>query len=300
VARIARRQHGAFSYDQAIHSGFSRTMIGRRVRAGTWIRLAPGIYALASAEPTWLRRYKAAELSIRGAAIAGLAAAKLHGFDNFRTTRPEIVVPYTSNTRVALAAVHRSQGVPTVTVKGIRVTSVAQTLLDVTARVHLQRLERAMDGALLEGTVSLDQLHERCTALGRSRRPGIALWRDLVDERSDDAWAPPESELEAALWPILLDLPGSPTVLRQVTMPWWRPGEGRVDTLLPDWRTIVEADGRRWHARVGDFDADRWRDNVAQANAYRVLRFTYLHIVQRPAEVRDLIVQTSGWQVGAA
>jgi very-short-patch-repair endonuclease len=247
-----------------------------------------------------LRQYKAAELTIKGAAIAGLAAAKLHGFDDFRTARPEIVVPYTSKTRTPLAVVHRSTGVPTVTVKGIRVTSVAQTLFDLTPRVPLRRLERAMDGALLEGSVKLEQLLERSAAFERSRRPGIALWRGLVNERSDDAWIPLESELEAALWPILVALPGAPTVLRQVAMPWWKPGEGRVDTLLPEWRTIVEADGRRWHARVRDFDADRWRDNVAQANGYRVLRFTYLHITERPAEVRDLIVQTSGWQVGAA
>src|SRR5437764_6498785 len=141
IEQKARRQHGVFTYGQAVGEGFSRTMISRRLITQQWVRLSPEVYALATAEPTWLRQYKAAQLSAKGAALAGLAAAKLHGFDDFRTVRPEIVVPYTSNTRTPLAIVHRSKGVPTVTVKGIQVTSVAQTLFDIIPRVDLHRLE---------------------------------------------------------------------------------------------------------------------------------------------------------------
>jgi very-short-patch-repair endonuclease len=300
IERRARSQHGVFTYQQAIADGMTRTMVSRRTHNGQWIRLAPEVYALPTAELTWLRQYKAAELSIRGAAISGLAAAKAHGFDDFRTVRPEIHVPYTSKTRSPIAVVHRGHAVPTVIVNGLRVTSIAQTLFDVATRVPLLRLEGAMDGALLDRKVTVDELVERRMALELSRRPGIGLWRALVEERAEEGWVPPESKLEALLWHTLLDLPGQPKVLRQVAMPWWEPNEGRVDALIPQWRTIVEADGRRWHARVKDFEADRWRDNVAQANGYRVLRFTHLHLTQRPDEVRELIVQAANWQIGAA
>src|SRR5438128_1531487 len=83
--------------------------------------------------------------------------------------------------------------------------------------------------------------------------------------------------------------PRPPWLIPQATVPWWTPGEGRVDARPPDWRTIIEADGRRWHARVQDFASDRWRDNVAQAHGYRVLRFTYTHLRQRPDEVVTIV-----------
>jgi very-short-patch-repair endonuclease len=300
VERISRVQHGCFNLDQAFAVGFTEVMVHRRLQSRRWLRLAPGVYALPSAPSTWERQYKAAELSARDAAISGLAAAKLHGLSGFKVVRPEIVVPYTATTRNKLATIHRSLGRPTIEVKGIRTTTVAQTLFDVMTRVRLDKLELAMDGALLDRKTSVDQLEERRRAFEHSRRPGIAVWRALVDERSQDGWGPPESDLESALLAVLAKLPGSPSVLRQVTMPWWSPGEGRVDALLPQWRTIVEADGRRWHARVRDFDADRWRDNVAQAHGYRVLRFTHLHLTKRPSEVRELIMSLGQWQVRAA
>jgi hypothetical protein len=300
VERIARVQHGCFKLEQASAAGFTESMVHRRLAGGRWLRLECGVYALASAPTTWQRQYKAAELSAVNAALCRLPAGKVHALGGFKVVRPEIYVSYTSTTRNRLAVVHRTLGVPTTVVNGIRVTTVAQTLFDVVTRMRLDRLELAMDGALLERKTTVDELIDRRQAFEQGRRPGIGLWRALVDERSEDGWVPPESQLERALATVLAGLPGDPIVLRQVTMPWWQPGEGRVDSVLPEWRTFVEADGRRWHARVKDFDADRWRDNVAQAHGYRVLRFTHLHLTARPAEVRDLILSVREWKVCAA
>lgn len=300
VERLARKQHGSFNHQQARSLGFSNTMIHDRVRTGIWLRLAPGIYALASAPSSWRRQYKAAELTHPQAAIAGLAAAKLHAVDGFRTARPEIVVPYTCKTRSPITDIHRSRDVPTITIDGIRVTSAAQMLFDLLPRINLDRLERVIDGQILSGQVSVAELRERRDALDLARRPSIGLWRTLVEERSADGWVCPESELESVLWHVLDGLPSRPDIERQATMPWWEPGKGRVDGLIVPWRTIVEADGRRWHARMNDFDNDRWRDNVAQAHGYRVLRFTYTHLHQRPDEVRQIVEETGQWRVGAA
>jgi very-short-patch-repair endonuclease len=300
IERVARMQHGCFNLEQASVAGFTESMVHRRLAGGRWLRLESGVYALASAPSTWERQYKAAELSAVNAALCRLPAGKVHALAGFKVVRPEIYVSYTSTTRNRLAVVHRILDVPTTVVNGIRVTSVAQTLFDVVTKLRLDRLELAMDGALLERKVTVDELTDRRHAFESSRRPGIKVWRALVDERSEEGWVPPESQLEQALATVLARLPGDPIVLRQVTMPWWRPGEGRVDSVLPEWRTIVEADGRRWHARVKDFDADRWRDNVAQAHGYRVLRFTHLHLTARPAEVRDLILGVRDWKVSAA
>jgi very-short-patch-repair endonuclease len=157
-----------------------------------------------------------------------------------------------------------------------------------------------IDALLLTRRVAIDELEERRHALDLARRPSIGVWRALVDERSADAWVAPESDLETVLWQVLDHLPSHPTIVRQAGLPWWTRNEGRVDGLIADWRTIIEADGRRWHARVEDFDRDRWRDNVAQSHGYRVLRFTYTHLHQRAEEVRAIIEDVGRWRVDAA
>ncbi len=300
VEKIARRQHFAFSRTQVVECGASSDMIDHRLQTGTWVRLEASVYALACGPPTYLRQYKAAELGSPGAAVAGLAAAVLHGLPDFRTVRPEIIRPPHTNNRSQLATVHRSIYIETTTVKGIRVTSLRQTLFDVARQGRLDRLERAVDDALLTNRLTLDDLDDWLAVLGNTRKPSLPTMRALIAERRADGWAAPESELEAVLLRVLARLPSRPALLRQAPLPW-RPAErGRVDVLIPTWQTIVEADGRRWHARVGDFDADRWRDAQAVANGYRVLRFTWLHLTQRADEVVELVEQTGRVARGAA
>jgi len=265
-------------------------MVSQRTRRGDLIRLAPGIYAMASFPPTWRRQYKAAEMSLRGAAIAGLSAAKALGFEGFSVSRPELVVAYTANHRTPLATVHRSDSALTTTIDGLRVTTVAQTLFDIAARVDMHRWERACDGMLLESRLTTDELQERLTRYKSSRRAGTGLLRALIEERSTHGWAPPHSELEALLHETVAMIPGCPTVRWQFPAPW-DPEAQRVDSFIPAWRLIVEADGRRWHARVQDFERDRWRDNQAAAHGLHVMRFTHVHLLHRRAEVIRLITE---------
>jgi very-short-patch-repair endonuclease len=65
-----------------------------------------------------------------------------------------------------------------------------------------------------------------------------------------------------------------------------------IDLLLPAHRLIIEADGRRWHTRVQDFDKDRWRDNEAVAHGYRVLHFTWVHLRDLADDVLDVVDRT--------
>jgi len=172
------------------------------------------------------------------------------------------------------------------------VTTIAQTLFDVAARVSLWKLERAMDDSLVSGRLTVAELQERLAFYEGSRRHGLARIRPLIVERSADAWVPPESDLEARLFVVMNRLPFGGDVVRQPSWPWRESSSGRVDTYLPEHRLIVEADGRRWHTRVRDFDRDRWRDNQAVANGLRVLRFTWTHLTTAPDDVLDLILQT--------
>ncbi|MGH9138904.1 MAG: type IV toxin-antitoxin system AbiEi family antitoxin domain-containing protein [Acidimicrobiales bacterium] len=292
IVAVARRQHGAFSRAQAFELGASDRFIRRRLADGTWSRIAPSVYVLSDSAGTWLRQCKVAELATPGSAIAGPSAAVLHNLDGFRPGSIDLVVPPTANTRHAVARCHRFAGALTTTVNRLRVTTIAQTLVDLTAlRVPPWVVEPAMDGALLEKRLAVEQLEERRRFYEGSRRHGNRLLRALVAERAADGWVPPASELGAKLRKLLDTVPGARFV-REAPAPWRSPQPHRVDALEPAHRLIIEADGRRWHARVADFDRDRWRDNEAAAHGYRVLRFTWVHLTEAADDVRELVVRT--------
>ena len=286
---MARRQHGVITRKQALSAGTTRRAIQWRLEVHDWIGLAPGIYALSAFPPTWQRQYKAAELSVIGSAVCELAAAKVLGFNGFGVVRPEVVAGHTTNHRSRLTTVHRAKDIRTTTVHGITVTTPAQTLADLVPRVRLPRWERACDDQLLTGRMTVDDLAERAAAFEGARRHGIAVLRALVADRQIDGWSAPESELEVLLRQAVSLVPSCPTVVWQAELPWGEPGEGRVDGLIPAWGVVLEADGRRWHTRVHDFDVDLWRDNRAAAAGLRVMRFTWVHLTQRLDEVVEII-----------
>ena len=56
VARLAARQHGAFTRSQAADAGLTRRQIDRRVAAGRYSVLRRGVLAVGGAPPTWSAR----------------------------------------------------------------------------------------------------------------------------------------------------------------------------------------------------------------------------------------------------
>jgi hypothetical protein len=289
IEALAATQFGAFSRQQAFELGASERMVKRRLGERHWARPVAAVYVLSASAGTWKRQCKVAELSVEGAALAGCAAAALHDLAGFRPGPIELVVPVNCYCTHPFARLHRYAGAKLTEVGGITVTTVAQTLFDLAPRVSPWRLERAIDDALLDKRLKVAELDERLNFYAESRRPGLPRIRPLISERLEDGWIPPESELEALLFAVLEKLPTKPTMVRQAALPWRSSRPGRVDLLLPDHRLIIEADGRRWHTRVEDFDKDKWRDNEAVAHGYRVLHFTWIHLHELTDDVLELV-----------
>lgn len=292
IRQLAAKQLWLFNRRQVCGLGASTRFIARRLGSGAWTNPEPGVYGIAGHALTWRRALKASELGTPESGVGGLAAGALHRLPDFRPGRPELVAPPCTSSRGKLATIHRQVGYKLTTVDGITVTTIAQTLFDVAARVSLWKLERAIDDSLVSDRLTVAELEERLAFYVNSRRHGLARIRPLIVERSADAWVPPESDLEARLFVVVNRLPFGGDVVRQPAWPWRPQSNGRVDAYLPAHRLIIEADGRRWHTRVRDFDRDRWRDNQAVANGLRVLRFTWTHLTTAPDDVLDLIVQT--------
>lgn len=289
ISIVARRQHGAFHTRQAREVGGTAAVLRNRLSNGAVLQLAPKVWAVAGHPATWKRQYKAAELSVPDSALADRGASLVHGLEGSRVVRPTVVVDYEANRRQRLTDVRRASEVAITTVDGFRVTSVAQTLFDLLACDGLSAVERAMDGALVTGAVTMAELEERLEVSERLGRRNTSPFRTLLNERSADLPDTAESELELVLHRILRKLGTDVEVVYQATPPWWHTTRSRVDAYIPAWRLVVEADGRRWHSRLADFDRDRWRDNLATANGHRVLRFTHTHLTERPKEALELL-----------
>lgn len=121
---LAARQYWLVSRRQAAELGASTRFIDRRLHIGELVRIERRVYGYAGHPMTWVRRLKAAELGTPDAAIAGLAAAALHKLTDFRSARPEIVVPPGAICRHPSLVGHRQVGVLTTKVQGIRVTTI--------------------------------------------------------------------------------------------------------------------------------------------------------------------------------
>jgi very-short-patch-repair endonuclease len=71
--------------------------------------------------------------------------------------------------------------------------------------------------------------------------------------------------------------------------------EGSVrDFYWPQCRLVVEADSYSWHRSPGALNADRERDVELTLAGYRVLRFTYEQVTQRPEYVINSILSALG------
>lgn len=293
IDTFASRQYGVFNKNQIRQAGYDRSAVSRRVRSGEWIRLCPNVFCLASAPPRWERQLAAAILSRPRAYVAGTSAACLLGFRGFRRGRPTIIVPENANARLTIGRVIRSRhfdSIATVERAGFTVTSAAETLMTLARDMSIDDLEAALEDALLAGQVHIAELK---VVLEREEgAPWAGVMGKLVLDHSADAPTPESSYLEALLEKLLSNSP-MPAVLREFPFSV-RGVPARVDVYIPGWELVVEADGRAWHGRMRDQEADRRRDAGLAAQGIQVIRLTYRMITEDPDDCLAMILAAGG------
>ena len=217
----------------------------------------------------------AAMLSRPGSLAAGRSAGFLHGFAEFNQGRPAIMTPSTGNGRHSIAQVIRVSDfdrVASEVVRGFPTTSIAETIWTLSRSLPEERLKNLVDQQVSMGKTSPLELSAVLARVEGTRLRGLTGFRAAVHAVVPEAHSTAINDLEVSLYR-LLSSPGVPPVLRQHPFRLDRPA--RVDAFIPDWLTVVEADGRNWHTRQADFQRDRDRDNELAARGILVLRFTY-------------------------
>ena len=284
----ALEQFGVISAHQAIECGMSMSAVQRRVKAGMWVTLHPGVYRLRECSSSWEQSIMAACVwGGHGTVASHRAAARLLGL-GLEQAPVEVIAPTSTRSRKPMV-IHRTDCLPRIDVTSVRcipVTTASRTLVDLGAVAPLATVERALEAALREGLTSLPYLADRLDQLGKPGRRGVGKLRRALRER-DPRLAPTESELESLLWQVMCR-EGLPLPERQFCIYDATGLIGRVDFCYPSERLVIEAIGLRWHS--GDrVLADGERRNRLVLAGWRVLEFPWRDVVRRRRVVAQQI-----------
>lgn len=152
-----------------------------------------------------------------------------------------------------------------------------------------KRLARAVDNALAMKLVSWTELADLLLRIGKRGRSGTATFRRVVGERSD-SYVPPAGEFEQRLRE-LIQRAGVAAPERQL---WVYDEDGPIGRFDTGWRAerlILEADSRRHHMSLLDFENDRERDARLAAAGWRVMRVTWKQLRLKPREVEERLLR---------
>jgi hypothetical protein len=285
--------------------GFSRDAIKHRVAVGRLHPVARGVYAVGRRALTREGRWMAAVLACRrdgrpdsdtylshgsAAALFGIGVEATDCIEvsmrgDHRRSRPGIHVHRRFSLRADDVGIYDD----------IPVTSPAQTIVDLAARLDRISVERLVDEADRLDLITPPTL--RAALTHHSGQPGVACLRTWLDRRT---FRLTRSRLERFFLPLAEDV-GLPVPETKV----WVNGF-EVDFLWPQLRLVVEADSLRHHRTPAQQARDHLRDQAHAAAGFTHLRFTHEQVRYEPERVRVVLgdvarrLGLSGGRAGAA
>ena len=198
-ARLFEAQYGVLQRMQALECGLSDDGVASRLGSGLWETLIPGVVRLAGSQRSWLQNLKAAQLwAGPGAAVSHRAAAALWKLDGNPQGIVELTVPHKSTSPATWILLHTSTRLCPRDItehRGIAVTNMARTLLDLGAVQRPWRVQSALDHARRIDLVSDQFLLGELRRLGGRGCRGIGVIRPMLAELENGS-CPPGSVLE--------------------------------------------------------------------------------------------------------
>lgn len=278
VAGLASKQGGRITRAQLLRCGLSGAQVGRWLRGGRLHRVGCGVYALghwASFEASAL--HEAVLGAGPGAALSHMTAAWWRGLLRYAPRRIHVSAPGRRRS-TASVVIHHPAAVEREWHRGVPVTPVGQTLLDIAPLTSFAGLRRALAQADHEGLI----LHEGLVALSRSGRRGSRPLRKAL------AVHMPELALTASPLEDRFLL-----FCERHAIPLPRPnfeiaGYG-VDAVWPEIGLAVELDGRDVHGTPAAVVRDRRRELAIRAAGFELIRYGSEQVDdQAAATARDL------------
>jgi very-short-patch-repair endonuclease len=283
IAQLAAANHGVVTRRELLGAGLSSVQVRRRVEKGALIPVHRGVYRVGHCAPSVEATYMAAvRAGGEGALLGRRAAAYLHGLVKGRPPKPELITP--TQRRIAGVSTTHCRNLSArdaAIVRGIPVTTVPRTLVDLAAVLPQAELARAChEAGVSHRTTPADV---EAVLARRPNAPGAKKLRRIM--RGDERVT--LSALERAFLRRLEANGLSPPETNQPA------GGRRVDCRWPDKRLTVELDGYRFHNTRHSWEQDRRREREARARGDEFRRYTYGDVFEQPrsmlAELRKLL-----------
>ena len=259
---LGRKQFGLVSRAQAEDKKVSVGGIRWRLAQGEWEPFRRGVYRFRATPNTWSQHAMGALLMAgEPSALSHQTAAFLFGLDGFTKTSPivfDVTIPAGRHLKATGIRFHRSRvkKIPVELVRGLTTTSLARTLVDLSAVLGPRELENALDSARRLRKPLADELAVYFATL-KETRPSLLLLKKLLAIRQ----SPMDSVKEVELM----------HVIAQRGLPPPRPGysvydRGRfiikVDGAWVDQKVAVHFDSYRWHSQRERFERDARQRSV--------------------------------------
>jgi hypothetical protein len=271
IARQGERAHGVISRGELLALGVSEAGIKRRVKKGSLITQYPGVYRVGHAAPSIEASFMAAVKACgEGSALGIRAGGYLLGLLKRPPRRPEVWTP--KQRRIKGIQTRRSRRKrQVIEVKGIRVTSVPETLVDLAAVLTEDELARACH----EAGVRYRTTPRQVEAVLPRNAPGAAKVRAVM--RGDTHVT--LSQLEREFLKLLRDAGIPLPITNRVA------GGKRVDCRWPDRKLTVELDSYRFHNSRYSWEQDRVRERQARRRGDEFRRYTWRDVTEEPQSV---------------
>jgi very-short-patch-repair endonuclease len=267
IQTFAAGREGIMRHAELIASGLTPPTITARLRAGRLWRRYQGVYVVGKRELTREGEFLAAVLAIGDDAALGYFAGAAHyGFLNWHGGPIDVVVARRVRSRPGLRVRNVKQMPPTNVHRGIPVTTVEQTIVDLAAVMKSQRaFERLIHEALVQKLTDERRIRAHVAAMTPRSRGVNRVLKEL-----EDGAKPTRSGLEDAAVNVLRRhrFPHFETDAHPPGTPEWV----EVDVIFPAQRLILEIDGDRWHDTPFRRRFDARKQALLEAAGYRVLR----------------------------
>ncbi len=289
---LAIKQGGEVQTSQLLAAGWTTAMVRYRIHSGMLERISRGRFRVVDLSD--LRsRLRSAVGALPDAVVSHEAAGELHTIPFIPRQIAVVTVDAGTTHRFADVTVRRSRRLPThhrTMIDRLPVTNMERTMVDLAGVVSPRRVELALDDLLAAGRLRITDLSATVDELCGRGRSGSTALRKMIDERADGP-ALNSTRLER-LGLGILRRAGLPEPELQFSLPW--DPIRRFDCAWPWCCLAVEWDSRRWHTQVDAFEADRARDREAVVHGWRLLRFTWKDVRDRPAEVTATVARALG------
>ena len=279
---MATRAHGVVTRVELLEAGVTVAEVKQRLSTGALIRVHRGVYRVGHRAPSPEASYLAAVRACgEKAVLSGLAAAWLLGLVKGRPPAPDVTAATERRIEGVRTRRSRRRDRTPLMWRGVPVTMVAQTLVDIAPDLTVDELALACHEAGVRFHTTPADVE--ALLVRQEATPGAGKLRRVLHGEVQVTLSKLERRFLARLREAGLPLP--------ITN---RPAGGRrVDCRWPAHRLTVELDSYRYHASRHAWERDHRRAREAYARNDDFRRYNYTDVVEQPRlmmrELRDLL-----------